>query len=162
MFHRTPVSPFLTPLRERSIPIGVNHISGGLAELLFAETHPPPKSETYVPACRPIAESMKVETMTDQSWLVSFEGMARYTSVEIDCDSLKGTLTVSGKDVSANHSTTVSHAISLPCVVVKPELLSAETHHDSVVVHIPREAADKRWIVVPKPGLSVKELAEKL
>jgi hypothetical protein len=141
MLHFTPVSPFAHPLERRSSPppcerkLTVNrHPSSVIAESLFP---PPAKSEAD---CRPIGDSMKLETTADQAVRASFEGMARYANVQVDLDSAKCTLAVSGSDVSAKHSASASHSVSLPCVVTKPELVTAEKRGNCVVVTIPLAA----------------------
>ncbi|KAJ1640762.1 hypothetical protein T492DRAFT_925961 [Pavlovales sp. CCMP2436] len=89
---------------------------------------------------RSLGEMIKLETSNDEAVHVRFEDMSSYDQLEIDCNASQGTLTVRGVDTSANRSATAIRTISLPCEVIKPELVTAETRGGEVVVSIPREA----------------------
>jgi hypothetical protein len=89
---------------------------------------------------RSLGEMMKIETSADQAVHVCFEDMGDFDQHQIDYNKAMGTLTVSGTKTSANHSASASRTISLPCEVIKPELVTAETRGGRVVVTIPREA----------------------
>ncbi|KAJ1616075.1 hypothetical protein T492DRAFT_896236 [Pavlovales sp. CCMP2436] len=149
MFHLVPLSPYLdipldrrggallrstpTSLLDRELSsmfpgmgLGMGGL-GGMGNML--EDIP-----------RTLNQVMKVETSADQAVHVCFEDMAGYDQLHIDCNSAQGTLTVRGSNTSANHAASASRTISLPCEVIKPELVTAETRGGRVVVFIPREA----------------------
>lgn len=69
-----------------------------------------------------------------------FDDMGFYSKLDVSYDQERGLLTVHGEEGTGRNKSEATRAVTLPCKVIKPELISAETRHGCVIVTVPAEA----------------------
>lgn len=66
--------------------------------------------------------------------------MGTYSKVDVSYDQASRVLTVKAEEGEGREKAEATRAVSMPCLVAKPELISAETVDGCVVVTVPGEA----------------------
>lgn len=71
---------------------------------------------------------------------MTFDDMGFYSKVDVSYDKDSCVLTVKGEEGEGRDKTEATRAVTMPCKVIKPEMISAETLNGCVVVTVPGEA----------------------
>lgn len=66
--------------------------------------------------------------------------MGTYSKVDVSYDQASRVLTVKAEEGEGREKAEATRAVSMPCLVAKPELISAETVDGCVIVTVPGEA----------------------
>lgn len=71
---------------------------------------------------------------------MTFDDMGFYSKVDVSYDKDSCLLTVKGEEGEGRDKTEATRAVTMPCNIIKPEMISAETRDGCVIVSVPSEA----------------------
>lgn len=71
---------------------------------------------------------------------ITFDDMGMFSKVDVAFDDKSGVLSVHGQEGEGDNLAESTRAVTVPCAVSNPELLTAETRDGRVLVVVPHEA----------------------
>ncbi|KAJ1634617.1 hypothetical protein T492DRAFT_836716 [Pavlovales sp. CCMP2436] len=121
----------------------------------------PPAPACLAPACNPETSSLlsredftrsldllnravgglvHVKTDDTKALKIIFDDMSLYSKIDVKYDAESNVLTVMAEDGEGENKFEATRTVTMPCHVIKPELITAEVLDGNVVVTVPAEA----------------------
>ncbi|KAJ1634624.1 hypothetical protein T492DRAFT_972282 [Pavlovales sp. CCMP2436] len=94
---------------------------------------------------RAVGGLVHVEIDDTKALKITFDDIGLYSKIDVKYDKESSVLTVMAEDGEGENKCEATRAITMPCHVIKPELIKAEVLDSKVVVTVPAEAqAEKK------------------
>ncbi|KAJ1621325.1 hypothetical protein T492DRAFT_887159 [Pavlovales sp. CCMP2436] len=93
---------------------------------------------------RAVGGLVHVETDDQKVLKITFDDMGLYSKIDVKYDKKSCVLKVMAEDGEGENKYEATRAITMPCHVIKPELIKAEALDGKIIVMVPAEAQAER------------------
>mmetsp|Transcript_31926 Transcript_31926/g.74490 ORF Transcript_31926/g.74490 Transcript_31926/m.74490 type:complete len:201 (-) Transcript_31926:294-896(-) len=93
---------------------------------------------------RAVGGLVHVEIDDTKALKITFDDIGLYSKIDVKYDKESSVLTVMAEDGEGENKCEATRAITMPCHVIKPELIKAEALDGKIIVMVPAEAQAER------------------
>lgn len=119
-------------------PHPFGHIAAPISTRHLLRLNTPPDPLLLIVPARNLASPLV--PIVSQALKMTFDDMGFYSKLDVSYDKESCLLTVKGEEGEGREKSEATRAVTMPCKVIKPEMITAETRDGCVIVTVPGEA----------------------